>query len=45
MFDETDSMDSHVEDTVFAGAGMCDRHAVEFVASNERSCVLWFFFF
>ncbi|NAJ35249.1 L-aspartate oxidase [Escherichia coli] len=40
VFDETDSIDSHVEDTLIAGAGICDRHAVEFVASNARSCVL-----
>ncbi|MBA8502773.1 L-aspartate oxidase [Escherichia fergusonii] len=41
VFDETDSIDSHVEDTMIAGAGICDRRAVEFVASNARSCVQW----
>ncbi|HIA3495283.1 TPA: L-aspartate oxidase [Escherichia coli] len=41
VFDKTDSIDSHVEDTLIAGAGICDRHAVEFVASNARSCVQW----
>lgn len=41
VFDETDSIDSHVEDTLIAGAGICDHHAVEFVASNARSCVPW----
>ncbi|MBB7441378.1 L-aspartate oxidase [Escherichia coli] len=41
VFDETDSIDSHVEDTLIAGAGICDRHAVGFVASNARSCVQW----
>ena len=41
VFDETDSIDSHVEDTLIAGAGICDRHAAEFVASNARSCVQW----
>ncbi|EOJ9329240.1 L-aspartate oxidase [Escherichia coli] len=41
VFDETDSIDSHVEGTLIAGAGICDRHAVEFVASNARSCVQW----
>ncbi|EML8503353.1 L-aspartate oxidase [Escherichia coli] len=41
VFDETDSIDSHVEDTLIAGAGIYDRHAVEFVASNARSCVQW----
>ncbi|WP_160190665.1 L-aspartate oxidase [Escherichia coli] len=41
VFDETDSIDSHVEATLIAGGGICDRHAVEFVASNARSCVQW----
>ncbi|MEW7311949.1 L-aspartate oxidase [Buttiauxella gaviniae] len=41
VFDETDSIDSHVEDTLVAGAGICDREAVEFVASNARHCVQW----
>ncbi|ELM1618334.1 L-aspartate oxidase [Salmonella enterica] len=41
VFDETDSITSHVEDTLIAGAGICDRHAVEFVASNARTCVQW----
>lgn len=41
VFDETDSIESHVEDTLIAGAGLCDRHAVTFVASNARSCVQW----
>ena len=41
VFDETDSIASHVEDTLIAGGGICDRHAVEFVASNARSCVQW----
>ena len=41
VFDEMDSIDSHVEDTLIAGAGICDRDAVEFVASNARHCVQW----
>lgn len=41
VFDETDSIESHVEDTLIAGAGLCDRHAVTFVASNARPCVQW----
>jgi len=41
VFDETDSIDSHVEDTLIAGAGIVDRHAAEFVASNARHCVQW----
>ncbi|CFQ50624.1 L-aspartate oxidase [Yersinia similis] len=41
VFDETDSISSHVDDTLIAGAGLCDREAVEFIASNARSCVQW----
>ena len=41
VFDETDSVESHIEDTLIAGAGLCDRHAVSFVASNAKPCVQW----
>lgn len=41
VFDETDSIESHVEDTLIAGAGLCDRDAVSFIASNARYCVQW----
>jgi len=41
VFDQTDSVSSHVEDTLIAGAGIVDRHAAEFVASNARPCVQW----
>jgi len=41
VFDETDSIASHVEDTLIAGAGIVNEHAAEFVASNARHCVQW----
>lgn len=41
VFDEMDSIASHVEDTLVAGAGLCERDAVSFVASNARHCVQW----
>lgn len=41
VFDETDSVTAHVEDTLVAGAGICEQSAVEFVASNARHCVQW----
>ncbi|HDL7749826.1 TPA: L-aspartate oxidase [Yersinia enterocolitica] len=41
VFDETDSISSHVDDTLIAGAGLCDKEAVEFIASNARFCVQW----
>ncbi len=36
-----DTVDSHVEDTLAAGAGLCHREAVEFTVSNSRRCVEW----
>ncbi|NHB93190.1 L-aspartate oxidase [Photorhabdus cinerea] len=41
VFDKTDSIASHVEDTLIAGAGLCDKSAVEFITSNARHCVQW----
>ena len=41
VFDNTDSIESHVEDTLIAGAGICEREAVEFIASNAKECVQW----
>lgn len=41
VFDETDSIESHIEDTLIAGAGLCEREAVSFIASNARHCVQW----
>ena len=36
-----DTVDSHVEDTLAAGAGLCQRDAVEFTVRNSRRCVEW----
>jgi L-aspartate oxidase len=36
-----DTVDSHVEDTLTAGAGLCHREAVEFTVRNSRRCVEW----
>ena len=36
-----DTVDSHVTDTLAAGAGLCHRDAVEFTVSNSRRCVEW----
>ncbi|MCU5773923.1 L-aspartate oxidase [Erwiniaceae bacterium BAC15a-03b] len=41
VFDETDSIESHIEDTLIAGDGLCEREAVSFIASNARQCVQW----
>ena len=36
-----DTVSSHVEDTLTAGAGLCQRQAVEFTVGNSRRCVEW----
>ena len=36
-----DTVDSHVADTLAAGAGLCHRDAVEFTVKNSRHCVEW----
>lgn len=41
VFDEGDSIESHVEDTLNAGAGLCDREAVHFTASRAKTCMEW----
>lgn len=41
VLDNHDTVDSHVEDTLTAGAGLCDRNAVEFTVGNSRRCVEW----
>jgi L-aspartate oxidase len=38
---DRDTIDSHVEDTLAAGAGLCRREAVEFTVGNSRRCVEW----
>lgn len=41
VLDNKDTVDSHVEDTLAAGAGLCKREAVEFTVRNSRRCVEW----
>ncbi|KEY91002.1 L-aspartate oxidase [Candidatus Photodesmus blepharus] len=41
VFDESDSISSHVQDTQVAGAGICDKNVVEFIANNAKRCVQW----
>ncbi|MFV8816347.1 L-aspartate oxidase [Haliea sp. E17] len=38
---DRDTINSHVEDTLAAGAGLCQREAVEFTVRNSRHCVEW----
>lgn len=41
VLEETDSIDSHVADTLEAGAGLCDPQVVRFVASRARALIEW----
>ncbi|MFQ3265085.1 MAG: L-aspartate oxidase, partial [Colwellia sp.] len=41
VFDENDSVASHVEDTIIAGAGLCDEDIVQFTTENAKSCLEW----
>ena len=38
---DRDTIESHVADTLAAGAGLCSREAVEFTVRNSRRCVEW----
>lgn len=41
VFSDTDSIDSHVNDTLIAGAGLCDEEAVRFTVTNARESMQW----
>ncbi|WP_404402598.1 L-aspartate oxidase [Idiomarina seosinensis] len=41
VFDQNDSVESHIEDTLIAGAGLCERDAVKFTTGNARDALQW----
>lgn len=41
VMDQSDSVESHVDDTLRAGAGLCHRDVVEFIANQGRERVDW----
>ncbi|NMM42088.1 L-aspartate oxidase [Pseudoalteromonas arctica] len=42
VFDKkNDSIESHVQDTLDAGGGLCDKAAVQYTASNAHDCLQW----
>jgi L-aspartate oxidase len=41
VLDNQDSLQSHVEDTLIAGAGLCHRDIVEYTVSRGRECIEW----
>lgn len=36
-----DSIEAHADDTIVAGAGLCDREAVEYVVERGPECIQW----
>ena len=41
VIDDQDSIESHVDDTLIAGAGLCHRNVVEHVVSSARGAIDW----
>ncbi|GLP97196.1 L-aspartate oxidase [Paraferrimonas sedimenticola] len=41
VFDENDSIEAHVNDTLKAGAGLCDKQTVEFTATSAKDSLEW----
>lgn len=41
VLDVADSNESHVRDTMIAGAGLCHRDIVEYTVSRSRECIEW----
>ncbi|MGZ9897536.1 L-aspartate oxidase [Shewanella gaetbuli] len=41
VFDEDDTIESHVDDTLIAGAGLCDKAVVTYTAENAKASMQW----
>ena len=41
VLDQTDSLQSHINDTLIAGAGLCDEEAVTFTVEHARESIEW----
>ncbi|HEY9032448.1 MAG TPA: L-aspartate oxidase [Pseudomonadales bacterium] len=41
VLDEQDSIDSHISDTMVAGAGLCHEDAVRFTVENSKAAIDW----
>lgn len=41
VFDENDSIESHIDDTLIAGAGLCEQQAVEFTTRHAKESLQW----
>ena len=41
VLDDADTVQSHVEDTLNAGGGLCDEDAVRFTVEHSREAIQW----
>ena len=41
VLDDTDTVQSHVEDTLNAGGGLCREEAVRFTVEHSREAIQW----
>jgi len=41
VLDQADSLQSHIDDTLIAGAGLCDEEAVSFTVEQARESIEW----
>lgn len=41
VFDSSDSIENHIQDTLTAGAGLCDENVVRFTAENAKTSMEW----
>ncbi|MGA9852343.1 MAG: L-aspartate oxidase [Gammaproteobacteria bacterium] len=41
VLDKADSLDSHIEDTLNTGAGLCDPRTVRYVVEQGPDCIRW----
>lgn len=41
VMDKNDSYESHIEDTIISGDGLCNKKSVSFVINNAQSCIKW----
>ncbi|MFW5450791.1 MAG: L-aspartate oxidase [Methylophagaceae bacterium] len=41
VLDQSDSLQSHIDDTLLAGAGLCDEEVVRFTVEHARDSIEW----
>lgn len=41
VLDDKDSIESHVKDTLIAGAGLCNENIVKFTVENSKDAIQW----